>query len=141
MNGAHIFGFPNQSPCVDWQTGRPRFQGNKGEFVDIHLMRFHFHIHNLGIDFCKDYLMKMFMVILEEEARFWYEGLPPASICSLKDLFSSFCKKYNRVHPSEELIENLCGYIEDLMLYLGVEVDDGALVKDEIEEASLKYDY
>lgn len=82
--------------------------------------------------------MKMFMVTLEEEARFWYEGLPPASICSLKDFISAFCKKYNRVRPSKELIENLCGYIEDLMLYLGVEVDDGASVKDEIEEAPIK---
>ena len=103
-------------------------------------MRFRFHIHSLDIDFPKDCLMKMFMVTLEEEARFWYEGLPPTSICSLRDFFSSFCKKYNRGRPSKELIENLCGYIEDIMLYLGVEVDDRALVKDEIKEAPLKYD-
>ena len=70
MNQGHIPGFPNRIHNIDWQTGLPRFQGNKGEFADIHLVRFRFHIHNLDIDFPEDCLMKIFMITLEDEARF-----------------------------------------------------------------------
>ena len=139
MNQAYILGFPNQMPHVHWQTGLPRFQ-DKGDYADIHLMSFHFHVHNLGIDFPEDCLTKMFMLTLEENARFWYETRPPASICSLKDFYLDFCKKYNRGRPSEELIQNLCGNIENLMLYLGAEVDDEGLINEEIKEAPLESD-
>ena len=89
MNRSHILGFPNRIPHVDWHTGLPKFQDKKGEGDDaaIHLISFHLHIHRLRIDFPEDCLMKMFMATLEENAIFWYETRPPASISSIKDFY------------------------------------------------------
>ena len=96
-------------PRVDWQTGLPEFQVKKGDDVVVHLIRFCLHVHTLMIDFPEDCLMKMFLGTLEENARFLYESRLPASIRSLKVFYSAFCKRYNKDHPSLELIENLCG--------------------------------
>ena len=80
MYHAHIPGFPNRIPKIDWLTYLPRFKDKKGEYVGIHLFRFHKHIHKhihkLGIELHEDYLVKIFMASLEENARSWYEGLP-----------------------------------------------------------------
>ena len=64
-------------------------------------------------------------------ARFWYEDRPPSSISSIKDFYVAFCKRFGRHHLSPELIETLCGEFEGLMPYLGLEVDDGAVINDE----------
>ena len=84
MNHAHIPGFPNRIPKVDWQTGLPNFKDQKNDDVALHLVRFHMHICKLGVEFHEDYLMKMFMDILEGNARSWYERLPSESLYSLK---------------------------------------------------------
>ena len=84
MNRAHIPGFPNQIPNIDWKTYLPRFKYQKGDDAALHLFRFHKHIHKLGVELHEDYLMKIFMSSLEENARSWYGGLPPRSLSSLK---------------------------------------------------------
>ena len=93
MNRTHIPSFPNTILNIDWQAYLPRFQDKKGDDASFHLIRFHMHVHRLRIDFPEYCLMEMFMMTLEEEARFWYEGLPPISIYSLKDFLLFFCKK------------------------------------------------
>ena len=79
------------------------------------------------------------METLEEKARLWYEGMPPASLYSLKCFYSSFCENYKEYHPSIELIENFCGNFESLMLHLGIDMDDEDLMNDEIKEALLEF--
>ena len=69
MNHAHIPGFPNQIPNIDWQAYLPRFKDQKGDDATLHLFRFHKHIHKLGVELHEDYLMKIFMVILEGNER------------------------------------------------------------------------
>ena len=75
MNRAHIPGFPNRIPKVDWQTGLPKFKDQKNNDAALHLVRFHIHIHKLGVKLHEDSLMKMFMTTLEGDVRSWYEGL------------------------------------------------------------------
>ena len=48
MNHAHIPGFPNQIPKVDWQIGLPKFKDQKNDDVVFNLDRFHMHIHKLS---------------------------------------------------------------------------------------------
>ena len=103
-------------------------------------MGFLFHVHTLKVDFLEDYLMKIFMITLEEDARSWYESRPLATISSIKDFYLVFCKRYGKHHLSLELIEMLCGYFKGLMLHLGWEVDDRASINDDIEEAPLESD-
>ena len=65
MNHSHIHGFPNHIPHIDWQKYFPKFKDGKENDVALHLIRFHMHICNLGVEFHKDCLMKMFMATLE----------------------------------------------------------------------------
>ena len=126
MKRDHIPGFPNKipvNPKVHWQNGQPTFESKEGECPSFHVIKFRSHILRLGIDYPKDCLMKMFMLTLEEMARFWYEDRPPASISSIKDFYLVFCKRFGKHHLSPELIEALCGDIESLMLYLGNDMD------------------
>lgn len=67
MNRAHIPGFPNRLPRIDWQAYLPKFREEKGEDVSIDLIRFHLHIHRLRVDFPEDCLMNMFMVTVTEK--------------------------------------------------------------------------
>ena len=64
MNRAHIIGFPNRIPKVYWKTCLPMFKDQNNDDVDLHLVRFHMHIHKLGVKFHEDSLMKMFMTTL-----------------------------------------------------------------------------
>ena len=83
----------------------------------------------------------MFMITLEEEARLWYEELPPASLYSLKDFYSAFCKKYRKDYPSLGLIENFYGNFKSLILHLGIDIDDEELMDYETKEALSKFSY
>ena len=82
MNRAHILGFPNQIPNIDWKSYLPRFKDQKGDDVSLDLVRFHKYIYKLGVELHEDSLMKMFMVSLEGNARSWYEGFPVKSLYS-----------------------------------------------------------
>ena len=69
MNHSHIPGFPNRIPKVDWQTGLPKFKDQKNDDAALHLVRFHMHIHKLGVKLHQDSLMKFFMSTLEGDAK------------------------------------------------------------------------
>ena len=70
MHQDHVLGFPNPMPQVDWQTYLPKFRDGKGDDATLHLIRFHMHVPNLKINFHEDFLMKMFMIRLEEKTHF-----------------------------------------------------------------------
>lgn len=101
----------------------------------MHLIKFHRHIHRLGLKFPEDCLMKMFMASLEDDTKLWYEGLPTASIYSLKDFHMIFCKNYKQHHPALLLIESFCGRFEDLFQFIGIDIDDPDIMSDQFEEA------
>jgi hypothetical protein len=128
MNRSHIPSFPNRMPCVDWQAYLPKFKDQYGDDVAFHLVKFHMHIHRLGVKSHEDYLMKMFMATLEGEARSWYEGLPSASLFSLEDFYSVFCVNYKKSYPSLVLIENFCGKFYNLIQHMGIDIDDEDLM-------------
>lgn len=80
MNQTHIPSFPICIPCIDWQTNLPKFiDGNEDEAI-MHPIKFHWHIHKLGISFHEDCLTNMFMSTLEGKERSRYEGLKVAYI-------------------------------------------------------------
>ena len=79
----HIPGFPNQIPKVNWKINFPMFKDEDGDYVALHLVRFHMHARKLKVQFHEYCLLKMFMDSLERKAWSWYEGFPPASIHSL----------------------------------------------------------
>ena len=66
----------------------------------IHLFRFHKHIHKLGVELHEDFVMKMFMDSLEENARSWYEGLPLGILSSLKYFHTVFHEHFKYQYPS-----------------------------------------
>ena len=55
MNLAHIPGFPNRIPKLDWQIGLPKFKDQKNDDVALHLVRFHINIHKLGVKLHEDF--------------------------------------------------------------------------------------
>lgn len=79
IDHSHITDFLNCIPRIDWQTCLPKFKDHERDDASLHLVKFHFHIHNLGVYLPKDYLMNMSMDSLEEDVRSWYERLQPGS--------------------------------------------------------------
>lgn len=113
MNCGHIFGFPNWIPCIDWKTDLPKFiDGNEDDAI-LHLIKFHWHIHKLGIRFYEDCLMKMFMATLVGKIRSWYEGLKLGSLFSLKEFHTTFFEFYGKSHHSFLLFEDCCESCEN----------------------------
>lgn len=123
-----------------WQDGLPTFEAKEGECLGLHVVKFQLHILSIGIGYLEDCLMKMFMLTLEEMARFWYEDRPPASISSIKDFYLMLCKRFGKHHLSLELIEALCGDLESLISYLGMGIDGEELMDCEIKEALAEFD-
>ena len=105
------------------------FKDKKGDVAVIHLLRFHMHIHRLKIKFPEDCLMKMFVVSLEEKVRSWYEKLPTASICSLKN------DKYKEDYPSLLVVQNCYDNFESFIQYLEDYYDEDQFTNNEILEA------
>ena len=56
----------------------------------------------------EDYLLKMFMVTLEGNARSWSEGFPTESIHTLKEFHSIFQEHFKDKNPSLLLIQDCC---------------------------------
>ena len=125
MNRAHIPSFPNRIPKIDWQAYIPRFKDQKGDNDALHLVRFHKHIYKLGVELQEDYLMKMYMVSLEGDARSWYEGFPSGSLYSLKDFHVVFHEHFKYQYPSLLLVHDCCmhdkGFIKQLKNMYGEE--------------------
>ena len=108
LNFTHIPGFPNRIPKVDWQIGLPKFKDQKNDDAALHLVRFHMHIHKLGVKLHEDSLMKMFMASLEENASSWYEGLPLGILSSLKCFHIVFHEHFKDQYPSLMSIQDCC---------------------------------
>lgn len=125
-------------PHIDWKSYFPKFKYEKGDDDAFHLIKFNMHIHKLGVDFHEDFLMRMFMVTLEEKARSWYEGLSLARIYYLKDFYTIFCKNYKYIYSSTVLVETFCGDFDNLLQRLGIDIDDECM-SDEIKEALYEF--
>ena len=100
MNRAHIPGFSNQIPNLDWKTCLPKVKYQKNDDDSLHLVIFHKHIYKLAVELHEDSLMKMCMVSLEGNARSWDEGFPAESLYSLKDFHSLFHEHFKDQYPS-----------------------------------------
>jgi len=57
--------------------------------------------------------MKIFMATFEDKARFWYEGFPPASVCSLKYFHAIFYENFKEFCPHLPPAEKCCICFED----------------------------
>jgi len=79
--------------------------------------------------------MKMFMASLEGKARSWYEGLPPASICSLRVFHSTFYEEYKESYPSLSLVNYCCDHFDVFIQNLENSYDDNEFMDEEILEA------
>ena len=135
MNRAHIPGFPNKILKVDWLMYLPSLRDEKDDNAAMHLIKFHRHIHRLGLKFPEDCLMKMFMASLDDDAKLWYEGIPTSIIYSLKYFHIIFFNNYKQHHPALLLIESFCGKFGDLFQFMGIDINDPDIMIDEIEEA------
>jgi len=134
MNRSHIPGFPNRMPSVDWLTYLPVFKDQKGDDAAIHLVRFHMHVRRLKIEFHEDCLMKMFMASLEDDARFWYEQLPAASISSLRDFHTVFFQHFKESYPLLLLVEDCCECFDNFIQLLERIYGDDQFMNEEIIE-------
>jgi hypothetical protein len=135
MNRAHIPGFPNHLPFIDWQTYFPKFRDEEGDGVALHLFKFHMHIHRLRIELPEDCLMKMFMASLEGKTRSWYEKLSPSSLYSLKYFHSVFFERYKVSYPYLLLLEDCCKYVESFIWHMKNIYGDEEFMDEEILEA------
>ena len=79
---------------MNWDENLPVFQGENFYGPLLHLIKFHIHVWRLKVEWHEDFLMKMFMLTLEEKARDWYEWLRSSSLFSLKDLEYVFYENY-----------------------------------------------
>ena len=118
MNCTHIPCFPNRISNIDWKTYIPRFKYKKGDDVSLNLFRNHKHIHKLGVELHEDYLIKIFMVSLEVNARSWYEGFAGEILYSLRDFHTLFHEHFKDQYPSLLLIQDCFthdkGFIDNL---------------------------
>ena len=100
MNLDSIPHCPNRIPPVYWQTYLPIFKYQNGDDAATHLFRFHKHIHNMGVGWHEDSLMRIFMISLEGDARSWYEMLPTWILSSLKYFHTTFHEHFKYQYPS-----------------------------------------
>ena len=139
MNLAHILGFPNRIPHVDWRTYLPKFKDKKGDDVAIHFFRFHKHIHKLGGRWHEDYLMRIFMISLEGDARSWYELFPAGSLSSHKDFHTSFREHFKYQYPSLLLVQDCRTHDKDFIENLKYIYGDDQYMDDDILKILHKY--
>jgi hypothetical protein len=135
MNRAHIPGFPNRLPCIDWQTYFPKFKDTEGEDDALHLVWFHMHVPKLGVELHEGFLMKTFMETFEGKAGSWYEKLPAPSLYSLKDFHIVFFENYKGSYPSLLLVQNCCDHFENFIQNLEKFYGDEEFMDEEILEA------
>lgn len=62
--------------------------------------------------------MNIFMETLKEKEISWYEGLPLASLYSLKYFHENFYENYRKSYPSLLLVENCCEHVERYVQHL-----------------------
>lgn len=116
MHQDHVPRFPNCMPQVDLQTYLPKFRYGKCDDATLHLIRFHMRVCKLRINFHEYFLMKMFMITLEERAWFWYD-------------------KYREAYPSLFLIEDCCDHFENCIQEMESSYGDEEFMDDELLDA------
>ena len=84
------------------------------------------HIHKLRVEFHEVFLMKVFMVTLEEKEIPWYKKLLVASLYSSKYFHLTFYENYKESYPSLSLFEKCCqvnfeNFIQHMENYYGDE--------------------
>ena len=135
MNRSHIPGFPNPMPRVCWLTYLPIFQDEKKDNSYLHLVRFHMHVHKFRADLPEDCLMKMFMAIVEDGARTWYEGLQLRSLFSLRDFYMNLLEHYEKTLSYLSLLQDCCDFCEVFIPYLKILGDNGECMDEDMLEA------
>ena len=51
VNNAHIPGFRNCLPHIEWQSYFPKFRDQEEDDAALHLVKFHMHILKLRVEF------------------------------------------------------------------------------------------
>ena len=97
----------------------------------LHLVRFHIHIHKVGVKLHEDSLMKMFTATLEGDGRSW---LPLESMFSLTDFHTVFHEHYKNQYPSLLLVQDCCMHAKGFIEYLENLYNDDELMDEEILE-------
>jgi hypothetical protein len=115
MNHSHILRFPNQIPCIYWETYFPKFKDTYGDDASLHLVKFRMDVRKLRVQFHEDNLMKMFIVTWEGKARSWYEVFPLGFLYSPKVFHLLFYEKYNKTYLYISLVKNCCHHFENFI--------------------------
>jgi hypothetical protein len=97
LNFSIVPGFPNIVPsfleCTDFL---PIFSGKEEDYLAHHLVKFHQCIDQMDV-YHEYVLMKMFVYLLDGDARKWYQSLSISSIFFFKEFhaaFNKYCKRY-----------------------------------------------
>ena len=77
----------------------------------------------------------MFMATLEEKGRSWYEGLPSASLYSLKDFHYVFFQHYKSYNFSLSTIDSCCKISENFIKFLENLYGDEECMEEEMLES------
>jgi len=77
----------------DYQEFMPNFTGAEGVTVEENLEAFYSYADNLDINE-EDVWMRVFVQILDGEARKWFKELPPRSIADIEALDDVFLKHW-----------------------------------------------
>ena len=117
MNNAHIPGFPNHLPHIEWQSYFPEFRDQEGDDVALHLVKFHMHILKLRVEFHEE--LEDVYGYFGRRSEIMVQKLRLASLYSLEYFYSVFWKNYKESYPSLLLVENFCGNIENVFLTHG----------------------
>eukprot|EP01018_Ginkgo_biloba_P015769 Gb_38181 [translate_table: standard] len=83
---------PHDMPKNDFKL-LPKFSGDNEIFVDNHIYAFQDCVDNLPVDY-EDVYMRIFVQILEGEARKWFRNLPANSIDSWATFHRMFMEKW-----------------------------------------------
>jgi hypothetical protein len=92
LDMSRIQGYPHNLPNK-FDKWLPKFSGNNVIIVEDHITHFY---NSLGVHGVpnehEDVAMKLFSISLEENARSWYNSLPPTSIRTCKSFHEAFMK-------------------------------------------------
>ena len=81
----------NAMPTGEYQKYMPKFTGIEGVSAEEHLESFYSYVDNLDISE-DDVWMRVFVQILDGEARKWFKELTPSSIAYIEALDDAFLK-------------------------------------------------
>jgi hypothetical protein len=83
----------NALPVGDYLKYMPKFTGEEDITAEEHLATFYSYADNLNIE-NEDVWMRVFVQILDGEARKWFRGLTPGSIVGIEALDDAFLRHW-----------------------------------------------